>query len=78
MTHTLADWDEKVKPHLHGIIAGASMVSSHVSQLVYQPIFETFAAGDLETIERTLSWALEKVRTAKRDFHAKPQEPSVD
>ena len=36
---------KKLSRILHGIIAGASMVSSHVSQLVYQPIFETFAAG---------------------------------
>jgi len=72
MTTTLAEWDEKIAPHLHGISAGANMCARHVGQLVYQPTFETLAFEDLQKLERLLSMALDKVQRARRDFREKP------
>jgi hypothetical protein len=69
---TLAEWDEHVAPHLHGIQAGAEMCTRHVGQLVYQPVFQTLAYEDLEKLERLLARALDKVMSAKRDFKGLP------
>lgn len=68
MTMTLAEWDEKVRPHLHGIEAGAEMCSRHIGQLVYRPAFETLAFEELEKLERLLGAALKKVSRAKRAY----------
>jgi hypothetical protein len=72
MTTTLADWDEKVRPHLHGIESGAEMCTRHVGQLVYRPTFETLAFEDIQKLERLLSTALDKVRAAKRAYRELP------
>lgn len=69
---TLAEWDEKIAPHLRGIQAGAFMCSRHVGQLVYRPIFETLAADELAKLEALLDVALDKVRSAQRAYHEKP------
>jgi hypothetical protein len=69
---TLADYDKQVGQHLHEIVAGAEMVKSHVAQMVYRPSFETLAYEQIETIERELSRALEKVRAAKSRYREKP------
>lgn len=70
---TLAEWEVNVAPHLHGIQAGAEICERHARRLVYQPSFETLAYDDLEKLERLLSVALEKVRTAKRTFRELPR-----
>lgn len=72
MTTTLAEWDEQVGQHLHSIIAGAAMVKSHVSQLVYRPSFDTMAFEEIENVERCLDRALDKIRYAKRAYQEKP------
>ena len=69
---TLEQWDSEIAPHLHGIEAGAQMVSRHVGQLVYQPIFDALAADEMAKLEALLTIALDKVRTAQRDFERKP------
>lgn len=68
----LTEWEEKVKPHLHGIQNGAEMCARHVGQLVYKPVFDTLAFEDIEKLERLLSMALDKVRAAKRAYREKP------
>lgn len=69
---TLAEWDEHVAPHLHGIQAGAEMCTRHVGQLVYKPTFETLAFEDLQKLEILLSRALGKVTDARRRYQQKP------
>ena len=69
---TLAEWDQTIGPHLHGIEAGAEMCSRHVRQLVYRPAFETLAFEDLQKLERLLAAALDKVRAAQRAYREKP------
>lgn len=69
---TLAEWDEHVAPHLHGIQAGAEMCTRHVGQLVYKPTFETLAFEDLQKLEILLSRALGKVTDARRCYQQKP------
>lgn len=69
---TLEQWDAEIAPHLHAIEAGAQMVSRHVGQLVYRPVFDTLAADEMAKLEALLAIALDKVRTAQRNFNGKP------
>jgi hypothetical protein len=69
---TLAEYDEQVGQHLHAIVAGAEMVKSHISQLVYRPSFETLAFEQIETVEYQLGRALETIRQAKASYQGKP------
>ena len=71
---TLDEWDARIRPHLHGIEAGAEMCSRHVKQLLYQPTFETIAFDDLEKLHQILSLAVKKVNAAKAAYRALPSD----
>ena len=72
MKLTLAEWDEKIAPHLHAIEAGALMCSRHVGQLVYRPVFDTLAEDELAKVEALLDVALDRVRAARSKYDRKP------
>lgn len=72
MTLTMAEYDVQVGQHLQAICAGAAMVESHISQLVYRPAFQTLAYDRIEIIERELADALDKIRSAKLAYQGKP------
>jgi hypothetical protein len=69
---SLAEWDQYVAPHLHGIEAGAQMCARHVVQMVYRPGFETIAEFELKKAESILTAALARVREARRMYDDKP------
>jgi len=71
MSLPLDQWDAKVKPHLHGIAAGADMCARHAEQMFLRPNFESLAAGDLEHIEQILIAALEKIHLAQAIYRGK-------
>jgi len=72
MKITLAEWDAWIRPHLHGIAAGAEICARHVKHLTQTPAFETLAFAALEETERDLLAALEKVRAVKRAYRELP------
>ena len=65
---TLADWDEKVAPHLHFIEAGAAMAERHARALMQRPDFETMAEDELSKVRSALTGALAKVITAQENY----------
>lgn len=69
---SLAEWDEKIAPHLHAIENGAEMAARHVGHLVRQPAFATLAYDEMEKLERMLMLTLDRVRAAKRAFRELP------
>jgi hypothetical protein len=72
MTLSLAEWDERIGKHLHGIEAGADMCLRHAHQMAFRPDFETLALGDLERAEKTLEAALRKIRSAAMLYRETP------
>jgi hypothetical protein len=74
MPTTLEEFDQQIRPHLHGIEAGAEMCRRHVDQLVYRPTFNTLAFDELQTLEKTLRAALDKVRSVQAAFLRLPQD----
>lgn len=72
MTLPLAEWDEKIGPHLQGIESGADICLRHVHQLVFRPDFDTIAFDDLVRTEKTLAAALAKIQNAIRLYSEAP------
>lgn len=71
---TLFDWDVKVRPHLHFIEAGASMVARHALLLPCKPYFETIAEDELAEARKVLETALANINAAERIYEAKALE----
>lgn len=70
----MTDWDQKVKPRLNFIAAGAEMASRNTRALPINPGFPTAAVDELEDAKRVLEVALQKVIAALDEYHAKPLE----
>lgn len=70
----LFDWDQKVKPHLEFISAGAAMAARHASRLPCRQAFETLAEDDLAKTRATLEAALQNVIAAQAVYASKPLE----
>lgn len=64
----LADWEQKVSPHLQFIEAGASMAARHARQLVLRPDFESLAEDELRKTREVLQAALSNVIIAQAAY----------
>ncbi len=71
---TLEDYDQKIKPNLEFIAAGAEMCARRVDRLVARPWFETMAQAELERTRQSLETALAKISAAQSAYIAKPIE----
>lgn len=74
---TLADWDQKVKPHLDFIMAGAEMAARHARALPCKADFKTLAEDELAQTRFVLEAALLDVIAAQTTYHSKPTESSL-
>ena len=70
----LAEWDIKVRPHLHAIEAGAEMALRHTRQLVCKPEFLTLSEAELGECRRVLQAALADIVAAQTLYVAKHRE----
>ena len=70
----LAEWNEKISPHLNFIEAGAQMAARHARQLVMRPDFESLAEDELRKTREVLQAALSKVIIAQADYRETPTE----
>lgn len=68
---TLAEWDQRVSPHLQFIEAGCEMAARHVGFLPIKPDFETKAEAGLERTRKVLEGALAKIKAAQKAYHKK-------
>jgi hypothetical protein len=68
---SLSDWDQKIKPRLNFIAAGAEMASRNARALPLKPPFTTSAVDELKDAELVLEMALQKVREAMREYDSK-------
>ena len=73
---TLAEWEQKVSPHLQFIEAGASMAARHARQLVMRPDFESLAEDELRKTREVLQAALAQIVIAQAAYRETPPEPS--
>lgn len=71
---TLFDWDQKVKPHLDFIEAGASMAARHAAMLPCKPSFDSKAQGELAKCRSVLETALQNIIAAQAIYNSKPVE----
>jgi hypothetical protein len=73
---TLADWEQKVSPHLQFIEAGAQMAARHARALPLRPGFESLAEDELRKVREVLQSALTQVIVAQAAYRETPPEPS--
>lgn len=71
---TLSDWDCRVRPHLHGIEAGAEMAARHARALPFKPGFETKAEDELAQARRVLESSLALIVAAQEMYQSKEVE----
>lgn len=71
---TLADYDIKVRPHLHFIEAGASMALRHAQAIPCKMNFTTHAQNELAEAKTALENALAAINAAEAIYVAKPLE----
>jgi hypothetical protein len=71
---SLAEYDEKVKPHLKYIEAGAEMAARHARSLKIRPDFATKAAAQLQETREVLEHALAEIDAAQATYNSKPME----
>jgi hypothetical protein len=71
---TLAEHDEKVRPHLNFIEAGAQMAARHARAIPVRMPFETRAQDELKETRAVLENALRAVIAAQEAYEAKPVE----
>lgn len=71
---TLFDWDQKVRPHLVFIEAGASMAARHATHLPCKPDFTTRAQDELAECRAVLEAALKNVIAAQAVYESKEVE----
>lgn len=74
MSMPLSDWDQKIKPHLNFIEAGAEMAARHARALVCRPSFTTHAQDELAEARKILESALGSIIAAEAVYDAKPSE----
>lgn len=81
---TLSDWDRHVAGALHAIKSSAFWASYHARDIttamniiVCRPDWPTQAEDALETAERDLNEALERVKAARRAYRSKPLEAAA-
>jgi hypothetical protein len=67
----LADWDQKVRPHLQFIEAGAEMAARHARALPCRPEWQTKAQHELETTRKVLESALASIIAAEVIYECK-------
>jgi len=70
----LAEWDIKVRPHLHKIELGAEQAKRHTQQLVCKPEFLTLTEVELSECRRVLEAALADIRDAQALYVSKQPE----
>jgi hypothetical protein len=68
----LYNYDEKVKPHLGLIEAGAEMAARHARALPFKLPFTTHAQDELAEARKVLENALAAVKAAQELYEAKP------
>jgi hypothetical protein len=71
---TLADYDIKVRPHLHFIEAGAGMVLRHAQAIPCRMSFTTRAQDELAEAKKVLENALTAITAAEAIYAAKSLE----
>lgn len=71
---TLIDYDQKVKPHLDLIAAGAGMAARHARALPCKPSFTTHAQDELAEARAVLEASLKNIIAAEAIYNSKPVE----
>lgn len=71
---TLSDYDQKIKPHLDLIAAGAGMAARHARALPCKPAFTTHAQDELAETRAVLEAALKNIIAAQALYASKPVE----
>jgi hypothetical protein len=71
---TLSDYDQKIKPHLDLIAAGAGMAARHARALPFKPGFTTHAQDELAETRAVLEAALKNIIAAEAIYNSKPVE----
>jgi hypothetical protein len=74
---TLEKWDQKVKPHLQMIEAGALMAARHAKALLARPDFETFAEAELAEARKAVQGALSLIIAAQAHYQSKQLENEI-
>jgi hypothetical protein len=72
----LADWDQKVAPHLQFIASGAQMAARHARALPVRPGFQSYAEDELAQCRKVLADALEEIVKAQVAYQSKPVDAS--
>ena len=67
----MTEWDEKIKPRLNFIAAGAEMASRNARALQVRPPFSTSAVDELNDAEQVLERSLQLIREAMREYGSK-------
>jgi hypothetical protein len=70
----LAEWDQRVAPHLQFIISGAQMAARHARMLPVRPGFQSYAEDELASCRRVLADALEEIVKAQAEYQRKPRD----
>lgn len=71
---TLSEYDQRIKPRLELIAAGAEMAARHVRLLPYKPGFTTTAEDELAETRSALEAALQNIIAAQAIYAGKPVE----
>lgn len=71
---TLEEYDQKIKPHLVFIEAGAGIAARHARALISRPNFETLAEQDLAEARKVLGNALALIVAAQAHYQSKKQD----
>jgi hypothetical protein len=72
----LSEYDQKIKPCLDMIGAGANMAVRNAQRLPFKPGFTTHAQDDLEEARAVLEAALKNIIAAQAVYASKPVEQS--
>lgn len=71
---TLSEYDQRIKPHLDLIEAGAGIAARHARALPCKPGFTTHAQDELAETRSVLEAALKNIIAAQAIYAGKPVE----